>query len=114
MTFVEELKQLSEKVELQHKLDRQLAEIRTRMKTSARNGYRGFQIEILIINTQADIIYLPDNKAENYYSIYTADGNFYYSRVYEFLSELGFDLSELTCAHRIREGYSSMLFSVVW
>jgi hypothetical protein len=30
MTFVEELKQLSEKVELKHKVDRQLAELKTK------------------------------------------------------------------------------------
>ena len=84
------------------------------MISSARNGHRGFQIEILTITSQANIVYLPDTKAENYYNIYTTDGNFYCSRLCEFLVELGFDISEFTCVHRIREGYSSMLFSILW
>ena len=116
MTFVEELKQLSEKVELQHKLDRQLAEVKTKMKASAKNGYRCFKIEIFTINLSADHICLPDVRAENYYAFYTANEDVYVETIINFLGELGFMMSDMSFIKCIREkaGYKSMLITLTW
>lgn len=116
MTFVEELKQLSEKVELKHKVDRQLAELKTKMKVAASNGYRCFNIEIFTLITDIAAVYLPDIKAENYYCFYTGDGAFYVNELFAFLAELGFETSELKCIRnsRILSGYTSLSISVEW
>ena len=116
MTFVEELKQLSEKVELRHKVDRQLAELKTKMKAAAGNGYRCFKLEIFTIITEAASIYSPDTKAENYYCFYTSDGAFYANELFTFLAELGFDTTELNCVHNsnLLNGYISLSMIVEW
>jgi hypothetical protein len=117
MTFVEELKQLSEKVELKHKVDRQLAELKTKMKTAATNGYRYFKIEIFTIITEVAAAYLPTEiKADNYYGFYTGDGAFYANELFAFLAELGFDTSELKCVQssNLLSGYTSLSITVGW
>ena len=116
MTFVEELKQLSEKVELQHKLDRQLAEAKAKMKVSAKNGYRCFKFEIFTINASADPICLPGVKAENYYAFYTSNEDLYVEILINFLGELGFTVSDMSFIRSIRENasYKSMLMTVMW
>lgn len=116
MTFVEELKQLSEKVELQHKLDRQLAEVKAKMKVSAKNGYRCFKIEVLTIELSADPVCLPDVRAENYYAFYTCNEDIYVEAILNFLGELGFSVSDMSFIKSIREnaGYKSMLITINW
>lgn len=114
MTFVEELKKLSEQVELQHKLDRQLAEIKTKMRASAKHGYRCFKIEIFTLDLEALAVYLPDDKAENYYCFYTTNESLYAPRLFEFLAELGFDPTEVHCIKRSSGTYNSTLLSVLW
>ena len=115
MTFVEELKQLSEKVELQHKLDRQLTEIKAKMKSSAKNGYRCFKIEIFTINLLTDQVCLPEVNTENYYAIYTADEAFYLDAVIVFLVDLGFTVADMSFIKSIREGIGkSVLVTITW
>lgn len=116
MTFVEELKLLSEKVELQHKLDRQLAEVKAKMKVSAKNGYRCFKFEIFTLNTSVDPACLPDVRAENYYAFYTSNEDMYVETVINFLCELGFTISDMSFIRSIREnaGYKATLITVTW
>jgi hypothetical protein len=116
MTFVEELKQLSEKVELQHKLDRQLAEVKAKMKVSAKNGYRCFKVEIFTISMSADPVCLPEVRAENYYAFYTGNEDIYVETIIKFLGELGFTMSDMSFIKSIREnaGYKSMLITITW
>ena len=115
MTFVEELKQLSEKVELKHKLERQFMELKTKMKSAASNGYRCFKLEIFTLELDIDAVYLPENKAENYYCIYTVDGTFYTSELVSFLAKLGFDTAELTYVYSGSAGsYTSLSMTVEW
>ena len=116
MTFAEELKQLSEKVELQHKLYRQLAEIKTKMRTAASSGYKSFKIDIITLNTKASAIYLPEADAENYYSIYTINEAFYVSEITKFLTELGFEASKIAYVrpNTLIDGCSSMIIYIIW
>lgn len=117
MTFIEELKQLSESVALRHKLERQLAEIKVKMKTAASNGYRGFKIDIItLLDSGASIIRLPDINAENYYCIFTSNEAFYIDAITDFLNKLGFNTSEIAYAKHsnITDGYSSMLINIIW
>jgi hypothetical protein len=116
MTFVEELKQLSEKVELKHKLDRQFLELKAKMKTAASNGYRCFKIEIFTIDFQALAVHLPENKAENYYCFYTGDGSFYTSELVSFLAKLGFDTADIAYVYSgsVSNGYTSLSATVEW
>jgi len=117
MTFIEELKQLSESVALRHKLERQLNEIKAKMKTAASNGYRGFKIDIItLLDSRASIIRLPDINAENYYCIFTNNETFYIDAISSFLAELGFNTSEIAYVKRsnITDGYNSMLITILW
>ena len=116
MTFIEELKQLSEKVELQHKLDRQLTEVKAKMRVAAKNGYRCFKIEIFTINLSANHVCLPDVRAENYYAFYTANEDIYVETLINFLDDLGFAVSDLSFIKSIREnaGYKSTLITTTW
>jgi hypothetical protein len=114
MTFIEELKQLSETAELQHKLDRQLNEVKTKMKAAARSGLRCFKIEIFTLNMAAEAIYLPDTKLENYYSFYTVDEAFYVRAITTFLAELGFDPAEVDFKKGATASYKSVLLTVTW
>ena len=116
MTFLEELKQLSQTVALRHKLERQLAAIKAKMKTAASSGYRCFKIDIITLDTEADVVYLPDADAENYYSIYTANEAFYIEEITKFLTELGFDTSSISYIKRdyLAKGCSSMLINIIW
>jgi hypothetical protein len=117
MTFVDELKQLSASVALRHKLERQLAEIKTKMKTAASSGHRGFKIDIItLLDSETSVVCLPDINAENYYCIFTSDEAFYIEAISEFLEELGFDPSEIAYTKRsnLIDGYSSMLITILW
>jgi hypothetical protein len=116
MTFIEELRQLSKTVALRHKLERQLTAIKAKMKTAASNGYRGFKIDIITLDTETNVIYLPEADAENYYSIYTANEAFYTEEITKFLNELGFETSEIVYIRRdnLINGYSSMLINIIW
>lgn len=117
MTFVEELKQLSEKVELKHKIERQLLALKAKIKTAASNGYRCFKIEIFTLITDVSAIYLPENKNENYYCFYTHDGAFYASELTNFLDELGFDSATRKFVHdssNFTKGYTSLSTIVEW
>lgn len=115
MTFVEELKELSETIELQHKLDRQLTDVKTKMKTVAHRGYRSFKIEIFTLNVAADAIYLPDNRAENYYCFYTTNEAFYVKAITDFLVGLGFDYPEINYKiDSTKKFYNSVLVTVAW
>lgn len=116
MTFVEELKELSKTVELKHRLDRQFAELKTKMKAAAHNGYRYFKIEIFTIDANAVAVYLPDYKIENYYCFYTSDSTIYTSELINFLAALGFDTAELSYVHNseVSKGYSSLSMVVEW
>ncbi len=117
MTFVEELKQLSEKVELKHKIERQFLELMTKMKTAASNGYRCFKIEIFTIITDVSAIYLPENKNENYYCFYTHDGAIYANELTSFLDELGFESATRKFVHdssSMLKGYTLLSTVVEW
>jgi hypothetical protein len=117
MTFVEELKQLSEKVELRHKIERQFLALKAKMKTAASNGYRCFKIEIFTLITDVGAIYLQENKNENYYCFYTHDGAFYASALDSFLDELGFDSTSCKFVHdssNVLKGYTSLIAVVEW
>ncbi len=114
MTFFEELKQLSESVVLRHKIERQLATIKDKMKMAASNGYRSFRIEIFNIDNRATMLRLPDNKADNYYCVYTLNEAIYMQELNNFLTELGFNMQEAEILRAIREGYTSTLITVTW
>jgi hypothetical protein len=117
MTFVEELRELSASAALRHKLERQLTEIKAKMKTAASNGYRGFKIDIItLLDSRPSVIRLPDINAENYYCIFTSNETFYIEAISSFLTELGFSASELAYAKHsnITDGYSSMLITILW
>lgn len=92
MSFVQELKKTSDTIELQHKLDRKLAEIKRKMKVSAESGYRTFYIQIFKVFTN---IWVYDNTVENNVTIYTSDVEFYKRKVLEFLTELGFESKDI-------------------
>lgn len=114
MTFVEELKQLSASVALRHKLERQLTEIKSKMKTAASNGYRGFKIDVInVLETKSSIIRLPDINAENYYYIFTTNESFYIDAIIKFLNELGFSSSDITLTKH-NDGYSATLINIIW
>lgn len=116
MTFVEELKELSKTVEFKHKLDRQFAELKAKMKASARSGYRYFKIEIFTIDTNARAVYLPDYRIENYYCFYTSDSAIYTGELINFLTALGFDTTEFPYVYNseVSKGYSSLSMVVEW
>ena len=115
MTFVDELKTISDTVELQHKLDRQFAELKSKMKTAASNGYRTFQIEVFYLHKNCSITHTV---AENCYVLFThkaAAKEFYERKVIDFLCELGFNTLEIDCAdHKVASCYESRHFSVRW
>ena len=119
MTFVDELKAISDSVELHHKLDRQLEEIKAKMHLSAKNGYRTFQIEIICL-TDKTYFDIKHPTAENCCVLYLrADKyantlSFYERKVIEFLNELGFTVANVEHArHRI--GYNETVhFSMGW
>jgi hypothetical protein len=116
MTFVDELKELSKTVELKHKLDRQFAELKARMKTAASNGYRYFKVEIFTLDAMTEAIYLPDVKLENYYCFYTTDEMFYTCELINFLAKLGFDTAELSYVNynNSKQGYNSLSVLLEW
>lgn len=114
MTFVDELKELSKTVELKHKLDRKFAELKSKMKTAASNGYRYFTVEIFTPNSTAEAIYLPDIRLENYYCFYATDEMFYTSELINFLAKLGFDTTTLACAQHSKQGYNSLSVLLEW
>ena len=113
MTFVEELKKLSEKADLKHKLDRQFAELKVKMRTAASYGIHSFKIEIFTIE-EAPVIYLPEIKDDNYYCFYTTDEAFYVSELINFLVGLGFDAADFLWVKQSTAGYSSMSAIVEW
>ena len=114
MTFVEELKLLSESVELKHKFDRQFTELKAKMKAAASNGYRYFKIEIFTLDSTTEAIYLPDARLENYYCVYTTDEVFYTHELINFLAKLGFDTAELSYTKNTKQGYSSLSMWLEW
>ena len=114
MTFIEELKQLSESVVLRHKIERQLANIKDKMKTAASNGYRSFKIEVFSIDNRAKVLRLPETRADNYYCVYTLNEAIYMQELTSFLTELGFEMSEAEIIRAIRESYISTLITVTW
>lgn len=113
MTFVEELKQISIVVELKHKLDRELHEIKTKMKIAAEAGYHYFTIEIYTIKPKA-IPVIQTQAKETDFRIYTANSNLYESRIIDFLYELGFDSSEITITENSSSYYESTNIKVYW
>lgn len=115
MTFIEELKQLSESVVLRHKIERQLANIKDKMKSAASNGYRSFKIEVFSISNRATVLRLPDTRADNYYCVYTLNEAIYMQELDSFLTSLGFDMSEAEIIRSIKEGYyTSTVIMVTW
>jgi hypothetical protein len=114
MTFVEELRELSESVVLRHKIERQLANIKDKMKTAASNGYRSFKIEVFSIDSRTKVLRLSDTRADNYYCVYTLNESVYMQELASFLTELGFDMSEAEIIRAIRDGYVSTIISVIW
>lgn len=115
MTFVEELRELSETVELQHKLDRQFADLKTKMKTVAHRGHRSFRIEVITYSIADAPMRVPTNRAENYYCFFTANEEFYVKAITDFLIDLGFEYPEINYKlDATNKFYTSTLITVVW
>ena len=113
MTFVDELKKLSEKADLKHKLDRQFTELKVKMKAAASYGYHCFKIEIFTLD-DALVLCLPENKEENYHCFYTTDEAFYIGELINFLAGLGFEMADFLWVKRTAASYSSMSTVVEW
>lgn len=112
MTFADELKQVATKVDLKHKVDRQLEELQTKIMSAANNGYHSFAIDIFSVQHN---IYMPARmEAENRYKIFTGNSEFYKCKIIDFLHTLGFDSSNITSFNHYASYYESTHFVVEW
>ena len=116
MTFVEELKNISDEVNFEVNIATQCALIQDGMREAASIGIRSFQIDIIKLFPNCGVG-RRDNVEDNYYTIVTAKNipiNRYTDKVVEYLKQLGFSNHAIEIANIKNNYYISSLISVRW
>ena len=114
MTFVEELKQISEEVSVTRITKERCAIMKDRMKRCAKNGYRTYQVEVIKPTTEYESCDIPEN-----YQIITIVVNHsindYVSGIYDYLiNNLGFKAGDIKTSHFHNVKYDSTLITIWW
>lgn len=113
MTFMEELKVISDKYDFEARLDAQCKLIKEGMKSAASNGYRTYQVEIVKPVGSYASSTTPDN-----YKIIICDKerviNDYSSKIIHYFKNLGFSLANMEFANIHNNYYVSTQITIHW
>lgn len=114
MTFVEELKKISEEVSIERIIKERCAIMKDRMRRCAKEGYRTYQVEVIKPTPEYESYDVPEN-----YQIISIHKNHvindYVSGIYAYLiNELGFKLSDIEKANFQNCRYASTQITIRW
>lgn len=116
MTFVEELKKISEEASVNRIIKENCATMKDRMKNCAKEGYRTYQVEVIkpFPTTAFGRYGIPEN-----YQIISIHKNHvindYVSGIYAYLiNDLGFKLSDIEKANFQNCRYVSTQITIRW
>lgn len=113
MTFVEELKKISEEVSVTRVIKERCAIMKDRMKRCAKEGYRTYQVEVIKPTSEYESCDIPEN-----YQIITIHKNHdirdYTSGIYDYLRDLGFKIGDTEEASFHNSRYDSVQITIRW
>lgn len=114
MTFVEELKKISEEVSVSRVIKERCAIMKDRMKRCAKEGYRTYQVEVIKPICDYEGYDIPEN-----YQIISIHKNHvindYVSGIYAYLiNDLGFKLSDIERSDFQNCKYVSTQITIRW
>lgn len=114
MTFVEELKNISEEVSVNRITEERCAIMKNRMKLCAREGYRTYQVEVVKPKHE----YKPGDIPENYQIITIVPNHSiadYLEGIYAYLvNNLGFEVGDIESANFHNSEYDSTQITIRW
>jgi len=116
MTFVEELKKISEEVSVNRITKERCAIMKDRMRRCAKEGYRTYQLEV--IKPKIGYEYEPGDIPENYQIItiaYNHSINDYVEGIHAYLiNDLGFKVGDIETAKFYNSKYDSTQITIRW